>query len=168
MSVDKPLHRRLRLILLVGVGGAFGAGSRLLVSHGLLLWGGTGAVATVMVNVAGAFGLGWLLQALTRAGQKVTTPSLLRLVLGTGFFGGFTTYSGFALDTVTLAGLSPAPVGGAAVSAAAGLGSLGPGLSVGLYLGASLVGGLTAAFLGMAVGHAVGRRNAVDPLTGHP
>lgn len=168
MGADKPLHRHLGLILLVGLGGALGAGVRVLVVEGLSFWVGAGAMATVLVNVSGAFGLGWLLQALVQAGRhdghqagpEGTNRRLLRLGLGTGFFGGFTTYSGFALDTVTLAGLSPALASGATAGTAAGLGTLGPVLSVALYLAASLVGGLAAAFLGMAVGAAVGRRGS--------
>jgi len=60
-------------------------------------------IATVGVNVAGAFALGVLLEHLARRGPESGRARDLRLLLGTGVLGGFTTYSALAVDTVLLA-----------------------------------------------------------------
>ncbi|MDX1691777.1 MAG: CrcB family protein [Acidimicrobiia bacterium] len=54
------------------------------------------AVGTAVVNVAGAAALGWLLAADPSSGRL--------LVLGTGFLGGFTTFSTWMVETLALAG----------------------------------------------------------------
>jgi CrcB protein len=74
--------------LLVALGSAVGAPVRYLMAHfldGRLPWG------TIAVNVSGSFLLG-LFGALTLS----TSGEAL---LGTGFCGGFTTYSAFAVGT---------------------------------------------------------------------
>jgi CrcB protein len=74
--------------LLVAVGAAVGAALRFTIASRLddrLPWG------TLVVNVAGSFVLG-LLSGLALSAQ----PAAL---LGTGFCGGFTTYSAFAVQT---------------------------------------------------------------------
>ncbi|MDO5618148.1 fluoride efflux transporter FluC [Kocuria sp.] len=157
------LHRRPGLILAVTLGGALGAGMRLALGDVLTLWFGGAALATVVVNLLGAFGLGVLLQALVQVGQEGPGRRLMRLVLGTGFFGGFTTYSGFALDTITLLGWSPS----LAVSSASGFGSAAPLVAAGLYLAVSLVGGLVLAFVGVWLGAKVGRQ-MVQSREGRP
>lgn len=81
-------------VLLVALGGACGSLGRYGV--GLALDGS--AWATVLVNLSGAFALGWLVTALpSRRAPRA------RLLLATGLLGGYTTYSGFALDVVTSA-----------------------------------------------------------------
>jgi CrcB protein len=85
---------------LVAAGGAAGALAR----HGLNLaspWSGPSAWpwATFVVNLTGALAIGLLLGAVGD-GQR-SEP--LRLAAGTGFLGGFTTYSAFALETVLMA-----------------------------------------------------------------
>jgi CrcB protein len=86
--------------LLVGLGGAIGAMSR----HGANIAIGTlpngFPVATLLVNVAGSLAMGLLIGYLAR-----TTPQYqheIRLFLAIGVFGGFTTFSSFSLDTITL------------------------------------------------------------------
>jgi len=59
-------------------------------------------VVVPVVNVVGAFLLGYLYEALTRSGAGPATASRLKLLLGTGFCGGFTTYSSLATDTAVL------------------------------------------------------------------
>lgn len=81
---------------------------------------------TLLVNVVGAFLLGLLLGHLAQVEQ---TPGRrrLRLLAGTGFMGGLTTYSTFVLqvDRMGWAG-----VGYAALSLGAGLVAAGVGLAV--------------------------------------
>ncbi|MFI5427744.1 fluoride efflux transporter FluC [Aeromicrobium sp. UC242_57] len=95
----------MRSFAIVAVGGAVGTLSR----HGINEWLSTDHLfpaATFAVNVSGAFLLGLLLMSLTlrggRTGSDTGTPRDLRLLLGTGFLGGFTTYSTLAVETETL------------------------------------------------------------------
>lgn len=60
-------------------------------------------IAIVVVNVFGAFLLGLLYEALTRPGVAEGTRTRLKLLIGTGFCGGLTTYSSLATDTAVLA-----------------------------------------------------------------
>lgn len=84
---------------LVALGGALGAAGR----EGLSL-----AIPNIehvpiaipVVNIIGAFLLGYLYEAVTRIGA--TPAKNLKLLLGTGFCGGFTTYSSLATDTAVL------------------------------------------------------------------
>ncbi|MCB1948257.1 fluoride efflux transporter CrcB [Nitrosomonas sp.] len=84
----------------IGMGGAFGAISRYgvnlaathLIGHGFP-WG------TLTVNVAGSFVMGIMIALFAHFWQP---PEALRLFLVTGFLGGFTTFSTFSLDIVTL------------------------------------------------------------------
>jgi CrcB protein len=81
--------------VLVGIGGALGAMLRYFVS-GLLpaAWG------TAVINIAGSLAMGLLAGLLARvlpAGQEE-----IRLFVAVGILGGFTTFSAFSLDTVTL------------------------------------------------------------------
>lgn len=84
----------LRRVLLVAVGGMIGTAARLGV--GLLVPDIAGVpVATIAVNVVGALLIGVL-------AARVAGASELRLFLGTGVLGGFTTYSAFAVGSVGL------------------------------------------------------------------
>ena len=55
-------------------------------------------IATLSVNLVGAFVLGLLLEALARRGPDEGTRRRVRLIVGTGFCGAFTTYSALAVD----------------------------------------------------------------------
>jgi len=85
--------------LLVAAGGAVGASARYAVT--LLLRPTNGAFPwhTLGVNVVGSFLLGLLMALLPEgdAGER------LRLLLGVGVLGGFTTFSAFSVDALTLA-----------------------------------------------------------------
>ena len=83
--------------LLVMLGGALGSGARYGV--GLALPRAGFPWATLAVNVSGGLAMGLLAGVLARGGGQ----EAWRLFLGVGFLGGFTTFSSFALDAVTLA-----------------------------------------------------------------
>lgn len=59
-------------------------------------------VGILAINIVGAFTLGLLLEALLRRGPDEGRRRALRLVLGTGFLGGFTTYSALTTDSALL------------------------------------------------------------------
>jgi len=61
--------------------------------------GGTFPLGTLLINITGAFVLGFLIR------YAVATPALtpeLRALLTTGFCGGYTTFSTFSFETATL------------------------------------------------------------------
>lgn len=121
-------------ILLIGIGGFFGAIARYAVDTWItdaartaFPWG------TLAVNATGSFALG-LLFALT-AGRGPLSEEL-RLPLGVGFLGAYTTFSTFALESLRLAesgswGLALANIGG------------------------SVLLGIAAVLLGVAIGRAI-------------
>jgi CrcB protein len=59
-------------------------------------------VVISLVNIVGAFLLGYLYEALARRAPGTELTAHLKLLLGTGFCGGFTTYSSLATDTALL------------------------------------------------------------------
>ena len=82
-------------LLLVMLGGAFGAGARHLAGMAQMRWLGPGFPwATLSVNLLGSLFMGllagWLLQ---RGGGEQ-----IRLFLAVGVLGGFTTFSAFSLE----------------------------------------------------------------------
>lgn len=88
-------------VLLVAAGGAAGAVARYgLGVQTMRLWGAGWPYGTLMANVAGGLlmGLlvGWL--ALRGGGEQ----ERLRLLLGVGVLGGFTTFSAFSLETALM------------------------------------------------------------------
>jgi CrcB protein len=87
-----------QLIGLVGIGGALGTAVR----YDLERWlpANTGLPrGTLIANLAGALILGVLLEALARGGPDLGTRRRVRLLLGTGFCGGLTTYSTLAVES---------------------------------------------------------------------
>lgn len=90
----------LRNIVLVGLGGMAGSIARYLVavffSHRMPLGFPFG---TFTVNIVGCFLIGLILGAAGRFG--FITPEL-RLLLATGFCGGFTTFSSFMYEVVEM------------------------------------------------------------------
>lgn len=101
MPQATPVHLRWRYIALVFVGGSLGTAARYLLSVVIPSWQGI-PLPTIAVNVVGAFVLGLLLEALVRGGPDEGIRRDLRLLVGTGFLGGFTTYSTFAVESVAL------------------------------------------------------------------
>lgn len=94
---ERALHFTPGAMALVLVGGMFGAGCREVVELALPTPQGALPVATLLVNLVGAFLLGVVLEALIRVDDTVRRRRA-RLVVGTGFMGAFTTYSTFAVE----------------------------------------------------------------------
>lgn len=127
----------MKSFFIVAVGGAAGTLSRYGIAHAFDS-GAAFPLATFLVNVTGSFALGALLALLVARGDDSGGRRTLRLLLGTGFLGGYTTYSALASETDTLLRTGHAALG----------------LT---YALASVVIGLLAAFAGIAVGRAVAR-----------
>ncbi len=91
----------MQAFLLVGLGGAIGAmmryGTGVAVGH---LWRTSFPIATLIVNVAGSLAMGLLVGWLARA--LPPWQNEIRLFVAVGVLGGFTTFSAFSLDVVTL------------------------------------------------------------------
>lgn len=110
-----PVVRLPVALALVFLGGTVGTLARHLLAELVPPVGGV-PLTIGAVNVAGAFVLGLLLGGL-RGGPLTHRPQL-RLLVGTGVLGGFTTYSALAVDGVRLARSD------AALAAAYGVGSV--------------------------------------------
>ncbi|AQR74091.1 fluoride efflux transporter CrcB [Sphingomonas sp. LM7] len=87
-------------LFLVMLGGAFGAGARHLVGRATLaLFGPNFPWGTLAVNLIGGLAMGVLAGGLVRLGES---GEQWRLLLGVGVLGGFTTFSAFSLDVMTM------------------------------------------------------------------
>jgi len=85
-------------LLSVALGGAIGASARYLVSVGTMRLMGPGFPwGTLAVNIVGSFLMGVLIVVLAHKGGIRMAPFLV-----TGVLGGFTTFSAFSLDAITL------------------------------------------------------------------
>ncbi|WP_375450434.1 fluoride efflux transporter CrcB [uncultured Devosia sp.] len=91
----------MQAFVLVGVGGGIGAMARygfsLLVGK---LWLASFPLATLLINVIGSLAMGLLVGWLAKAMPNWAAEG--RLFLAVGVLGGFTTFSSFSLDTITL------------------------------------------------------------------
>lgn len=117
-------------LLLVMLGGALGSGARYLTGRAALsLLGPNFPYGTLAVNLIGGLAMGLLVGALSRMNAPGDN---LRLLLAVGVLGGFTTFSSFSLDAVTL--FERGALGTAA-----------------FYILISVVGSIAAVFAGLAL-----------------
>ena len=90
-----------RTLILVGIGGLFGSVLRYLVAVFFARQAAsTFPYGTFVVNLAGCFFIG-VVFALSEKGNLISPE--WRILLTTGFCGGFTTFSAYGLQTVVLA-----------------------------------------------------------------
>ena len=120
----------------IGVGGALGAVSRHAITRLMIHVTGGGHWGTLLANVAGCFVIGVLAGAVT-AGWNLSDRS--QLVWRTGFLGGLTTFSTFAIESVAFATDQRWGMATTYTIANLVLGLL--AAWVGLMLGKSMVGG---------------------------
>lgn len=124
------------------LGGGLGASVRWLLTLGLPF---TAIQVTWAINVLGALCLGFLLAFLAGLGADQGGRKIARLFLGTGFMGGFTTYSAFSVQSVGLLSENP--------------------LIFWLYSGTTLLLGIFVCLLGTKLGSAAARRRGVSSAT---
>ncbi|HEY9316022.1 CrcB family protein [Williamsia sp.] len=98
----RPLHLRPSVLIPIFLGGVLGTGARYLLEKAYPFEPPEWPWATFFINLAGAFVLGVLLEALVRMGDDTGRRQRVRLFAGTGFCGTFTTYSAFALESSLL------------------------------------------------------------------
>jgi fluoride exporter len=123
--------RELYLAALVFVGAGLGGTMRHAANKLVMLATPTPfPIATLAVNVVGCFAMGLLAGWFMLKGE--TGGQTLRLLLTTGFLGGFTTFSAFSLD-------------------AALLWERGSMVGLAAYVGCSVLGSLLAVFAGLAL-----------------
>ncbi len=135
---------RLRDFLLIGTGGTLGTAARYALDVTFPAVPGTMPVTIFLINMAGAFLLGLLLEGLYRRGSDVGWRRDVRLLVGTGLLGGFTTYSTFAVGAAQLLGTSGVTAEGF------------------LYLFATVTGGTTMAILGIVCAQWLPKREGGD------
>ena len=120
-------------LLFVMVGGAVGSGARYLTGRAMLsLLGPDYHFGTLAVNLIGGLLMGVLVGVLARTSASETW----RLLLAVGVLGGFTTFSAFSLDVVSL-------IERGAVGVALG------------YVLVSVIGSIAAVFAGLSAVRAV-------------
>lgn len=89
----------LQSILAVGIGGFFGSIFRYLITHYMnISTQSTFPFGTLTVNIAGSFFIGIIITAALEGDLNKS----MRLLLATGFCGGFTTFSSFSYEFFSL------------------------------------------------------------------
>ena len=92
--------------LYVALGGAVGALMRFQLGRAITHVMGSASGfpwATLIINISGSLAMGVLFGWLARGSQSVQMGEILRLMVGFGLLGGFTTFSAFSAELVILA-----------------------------------------------------------------
>jgi CrcB protein len=122
-------------VVQVALGGAIGAVLRYLVGVGMLRAFGAGSfpLPILVVNVVGSFAMGLFVVIAAQRGLTHLSPLVM-----TGLLGGFTTFSAFSLEAVTL--YERGDLGQAALYVVASVGLSLVGLMAGLWLARGVLG----------------------------
>ena len=126
----------MRALLAVAVGGLIGTGLRLAFDLAFPHDDGEFPFETLIVNLSGAFALGWLVGGLW---TRPATPTWLKAGLGSGVLGSFTTLSAVMASLILLTREQE------------------PWLAA-AYLFASVAGGLALAAAGLRIGSLIAHR----------
>jgi fluoride exporter len=128
-----PIHLGPGVLAVIAVGGFLGGVARYGIGEAFPAETGGFPWATFAVNVSGAFGLALLLVLII---ERWHPSHYLRAAVGTGFFGAFTTWSTYMVQTDQLLARGHAGTATTYVLASAigGLAAAGAGLASGRYL----------------------------------
>ncbi len=129
--------------LAVAVGGLIGTGLRLACDLAFPHGDGDFPIETLLVNLVGAFVLGWLVGGLW---TRPTMPTWIKAGLGSGVIGSFTTLSAVMASLIVLTGAGEAWLAA-------------------LYLLVSVVGGLALAAAGLRIGSLIAHRPMPTEIT---
>lgn len=91
--------------LYVAIGSGVGAVLRYHLGRAVTQWAGPSTSfpwATFAINIAGSLAMGVLLGWLAKSTLAAQTNETVRLALGVGLLGGFTTFSAFSAEMITL------------------------------------------------------------------
>ncbi len=138
----RPRSWRGRTLLLIAAGGALGTAMRSGLGSAFPAAPGHWPWATFSANLTGALALGLLLEVLAVLGPDDGWRRRVRLGVGTGLLGGYTTYSSFAVESALL---------GQDTGALSAVG----------YAATTLVAGFAAAYAGTLAVSTVHRRAVV-------
>lgn len=117
-------------LIVVAIGGAVGSVTRYLIGNFVSKnYHGSFPIGTFFINIVGCFLMGLFMSSLI---QKEMVDTSWRLFLCVGLLGGFTTFSSFGYEALTML-------------------SNGKLMMAGMYAGCSVVAGLFAAITGMMV-----------------
>ena len=131
---DSKLDRAMQNIILVALGGALGSVARYIVNvWSARLAGASFPWGTLTVNLVGSFLIGLFAEMIAR---KFDASAEMRIFLITGILGGFTTFSAFSLDAVSLL-------------------TRGDGVFGAVYIAASVGLSIAAVFAGLALGRSL-------------
>jgi CrcB protein len=133
----------VRAYLAVALGGLIGTGLRLACDLAFPRADDAFPVETLLVNLLGAFALGWLVGGVW---TRSSTPHWVKAGLGPGVLGSFTTLSAVLVAVLVLAREGE------------------PALA-GLYVGVSVVGGLALAAAGLRLGSLIAHRPMPTEVT---
>ena len=87
-------------LVAIGAGGALGSMTRFAMTQGVVWWlGSSFPYATMKINILGSFFMGLLVKS---AGEVGSPSATMLSFFKIGVLGGFTTFSSFSLDAVSL------------------------------------------------------------------
>ncbi len=133
----------MRAFLAVAIGGLIGTGLRLAFDVAFPHGDGEFPIETLVVNLSGAFALGWLVGGLW---TRPSTPTWLKAGLGSGVIGSFTTLSAVMASLLVLSRAQELWLAA-------------------LYLLVSVVGGLALAAGGLRIGSLIAHRPMPTEVT---
>ena len=122
------------IYIMTGMAGALGAALRYAIGELLYTEGAFFPIATLSVNLLGSFLMAWLAAGIF---TKISVPDNIKTAVTSGFIGSFTTFSAFSIETL-------------------GMFQEERMLAGGLYILASLFGGVLLSYAGYYIG--AGRR----------
>ena len=121
----------MKRFILVATFGMFGVSTRYLINSIVAVFMNLGfPVATIAINIVGSFLIGLTYVAFT---QTIVVNEDIQIAIMAGFLGGFTTFSAFSLESVSLF-------------------AEGHVLLSALYVAGSVGGGISATLLGLYIG----------------